>query len=203
MTAPEPKPLGDPPPAHLDPNYQPPAAGAPPAPPPPAPGAAPAAGSPPPAQPAGSAEENFGQGSGVDLAPVAEDMSGVKEAASTGGLRMDEETAIELLRSLSEIRDRVEAITEQAEELDVPLKFGDNWVAHAMSKRLHSVAQGRDSAAIRVLKQFRMVIDDYESTVRAAAYLYSAAEEDVQSEMRQAARRLGMAGVFEASREES
>lgn len=134
----------------------------------------------------------------MDLAPVAQDMSGVKEAARSGGLRMDEETALELLKSLSEIRDRVEAITEQANELDVPLKFGDNWVAHAMSRRLHSVAQGRDSAAIRVLKQFRMVIDDYESTVRAAAYLYATAEEDVQSEMRQTARELGMTGVFKS-----
>lgn len=117
-------------------------------------------------------------------------MDAVKDAARSGGLLMDEETAIKLLASLGEIRDRVDALVADATELDVPLRLGDNWVARAMSERLHAVAEGTDSAAIRVLKQFRLVVEDYELAVRAAANRVKAADDDALSDLRDAARGL-------------
>jgi len=143
-----------------------------------------------PAAPAPTPDSAFGRGSGINLAPVARDMAEVRSAAGHGELRMDEETAQALLKDLWEIKVRVEQLTTDAHELDVPLKLGDNWVGHAMSRRLHSVARGQDSAAIRVFKQFLMVVEDYELTVRRAAHLYTTMEDDVQSNVQRAARQL-------------
>lgn len=137
-----------------------------------------------------SADANFGRGSGVDLAPVSQDMADVRAAARSGELRMDVETADALLKDLADIKDRVAQLTVDATELDVPLQLGDNWVGRAMSQRLHAVAQGRDSAALRVFKQFAMVVEDYEQAVRRAAERYVSIEDDVQSDAQQAARRL-------------
>lgn len=201
MTAPGPLPAGDPPPAHLDPNYRPPAAGAPAAAPPPPPAPGPDAAPPPPpivepqtgrptTTPPPSADANFGRGSGVDLAPVSQDMADVRAAARSGELRIDAEAADALLKDLADIKDRVSQLTADATELDVPLQLGDNWVGRAMSQRLHAVAQGQDSAALRVFKQFAMVVEDYEQAVRRAAERYVAIEDDVQSDAQQAARRL-------------
>lgn len=175
----------DPPPAHEDPSYLP-GAGAPAVALPPMAGA-PASGTAPAAP---TPDSEFGHGSGVDLVPVARQMDAVKDAARSGGLLMDEETAIKLLASLGEIRDRVDALVADATELDVPLRLGDNWVARAMSERLHAVAEGTDSAAIRVLKQFRLVVEDYELAVRAAANRVKAADDDALSDLRDAARGL-------------
>lgn len=143
-----------------------------------------------PAAPAPTPDSAFGRGSGIDLAPVSQDMAQVKSAAGKGELRMDDETADALLKDLWEIKERVEQLTADAHELDVPLRLGDNWVGRTMSRRLHAVAQGRDSAAIRVFKQFLMVVEDYEQAVNRAARRYTAMEDDVQSDVQRAARQL-------------
>jgi len=178
----------DPPPAHLDPSYQKaPGAGAPvsaPAP-TPDPQSSPTRQTPPEPAPQrpNDPDEAFGKGSGIDLVPVSRDMAKLKDQAKQGKLRLDEDTARMLLMDLVAIKDKVEKITAEAAELDVPLRLGANWVAETMSRRLHSVAEGDDSAAIRVLKQFAMVISDYEEAVRAAARRYYATEEELQAAM--------------------
>lgn len=190
MTEPAQRGGQDPPPAHLDPIYQEPSAGAPP---PPATGRPPVTGPLDPAAgttptpittpPVADPDAAFGKGSGIDLVPVSRDMAKLKEAARSGDLKLDEETAAALLKSLADIKDRVEQLTVDAMELDVPLQLGDNWVGHAMSRRLHAVAQGQDSAAIRVFKQFLMVVEDYEHAVRAATKRYYTTEDELSSSM--------------------
>src|SRR5690606_12482338 len=92
-------------------------------------------------------DEAFCKGSGIDLVPVSRDMAKLKDQAKQGKLRLDEDTARMLLMDLVAIKDKVEKITAEAAELDVPLRLGANWVAETMSRRLHSVAEGDDSAA--------------------------------------------------------
>ena len=204
----------DPPPAHLDPAYQtgegtvPGVAPAPPVPSPSDEGAlAPDPEVVAPVTPGDVADddvadapqrpdpdETFGKGSGVDLVPVSRDMAALKEAAQEGKLRLDEETADALLKDLADIKEKVDKVLSEARELDVPLKLGANWVAETMSKRLHAVADGTDSAAIRVLKQFAMVIADYEAAVGAATRRYYTTEEELQTAMRDMQRKVADEG---------
>src|SRR5690606_40824571 len=68
-------------------------------------------------------DEAFGKGSGIDLVPVSRDMAKLKDQAKQGKLRLDEDTARMLLMDLVAIKDKVEKITAEAAELDVPLRL--------------------------------------------------------------------------------
>lgn len=130
--------------------------------------------------PAPSPDQEFGLGAGADLAPVAQEMEAVKRIAGGGSLRIDSEVARQLLESLDDILNKLDELINAKNQLDLPLRLGDNWIARAMSQRLQSAAAGDRSAAIWVLRRFRDVIEDYRLTVQAAMGRYVTIEEDTE-----------------------
>lgn len=136
------------------------------------------------------------------LAPIARDVEAAKGNAQSGILRMDEDSARDLLASLAKIQAKVhKLIGKDGGDLTEPLRFGDSFVAHALSKRLEGAASGGTRAAIPVLKEFSDVLEDLELTVRTAAGLYVAQDEDAQDRLQ---RVLGKFGLEEfAAPEES
>lgn len=125
----------------------------------------------------------FAAGAGARLQQVAGQVSAVKQAAESGQLRFDEQSAGRLLDELEGIRWRVRKLVESATTLDTPLRFGDNWVGRAVSERLRDAAAGRQHAAIPVLEAFDEVIRTFEFTVRAAAEGYVATDEQTAAEL--------------------
>lgn len=129
------------------------------------------------------------------LAPVADQVHRVREATELGGLRMDQAEARVLLANLAKIRARVDDLVTGCGALDQPLRFGDNWVGAIMADRLHGVAATDRQSVTSVMTEFRQVLDDLEATVRAAAGVYAATDQRGADDIRQAARRLGLAHV--------
>uniref|UniRef100_UPI00131E1174 hypothetical protein n=1 Tax=Streptomyces sp. NRRL F-2664 TaxID=1463842 RepID=UPI00131E1174 len=53
--------------------------------------------------------------------------------------------------------------------LDVELKFGNNWVSDAISRRLREVAVGHEESAVHGIGDFMQVLFEVEETIREAA----------------------------------
>lgn len=125
------------------------------------------------------------------LAPVAGEVKQVKHKAQIGGLKLDADTANELLRRIGVLKQRARQLVTDGGDLDRPLKLGDNWVAEQMSERLRQVAADRDGGVTPVLSAFARVLADLEYTIRAAAGLYYTTDEESAAELRRSVRRFG------------
>src|SRR5262245_52827510 len=112
---------------------------------------------------------SFGGDAAGALVPVAGQVEKAKEQALAGTLHIDTEAAKVILRQLGALRLRAADLVNDCADLDIPLKFGDNWVGRIMSDRLQEVAAGPRGAVTPVLRTFHQVLDDLESTVRFAA----------------------------------
>ena len=126
------------------------------------------------------------------LAPVADQVGKAKEQALAGSLTIDLDAAKAILAQLNRLRARAEGLVGECVELDIPLRFGDNWVGRIMSERLRTVAVDRDGGVTPVLEEFHRVLDDLAVTVQLAAGLYEATEERATEDLR---RTVGQFGV--------
>jgi hypothetical protein len=126
------------------------------------------------------------------LAPVADQVGKVREQALAGSLKIDLDAARVILADLGRLRLRAEGLVTRCAELDLPLRFGDNWVGQIMSERLRTVAVDRDGGVTPVLVAFHQVLDDLESTVRFAAGMYEAGDEQAADDLRRAVNRFGV-----------
>lgn len=124
--------------------------------------------------------ESFVAHASAGLANVAEDLDTVRESAGSGNLRMDEDYARHLLAALADVESRVQRMILRSSDLDVRLRLGDNVVGQAMSERLRGAASGGAGAAIPVLEDFAEMVQGLEATVRKAAGLYRATEDEAQ-----------------------
>ncbi|GAB3429526.1 hypothetical protein [Actinophytocola sediminis] len=140
-----------------------------------------------PAPPAGP----FPAAAARALAPVAGQVEQVREQAAAGGLRIDLTAAEQLLRQVQQVRQRAGDLAANGSTLDTPLHFGDNWVGRIMSARLRSVAVDEHGGVTPVLRMFHDVLDSVEAVIRLAAGLYRTTDEQVESDLRLAASRLG------------
>lgn len=126
------------------------------------------------------------------LAPVAAQVDKVKEQALAGSLKIDLDAAKVILANLAKLRLRAAELVRDCTDLDIPLKFGDNWVGQIMSERLRTVAVDRDGGVTPVLTAFHQVLDDLESTVRFAAGMYETSDEQAADDLKRA---VGLFGV--------
>jgi hypothetical protein len=126
------------------------------------------------------------------LAPVAAQVGKAKEQALAGSLTIDLDAAKAILAQLDRLRARAAGLVRNCVELDIPLRFGDNWVGQIMSERLRTVAVDRDGGVTPVLENFRQVLDDLAATVRFAAGLYEATDERAVDDLRRAVRSFGV-----------
>lgn len=125
------------------------------------------------------------------LAPVAGQVEQVREQAAEGGLRIDLAAAEQLLLQIQQVRLRAADLVQHGSALDTPLRFGDNWVGRIMSARLRTVAVDENGGVTPVLRQFHDLLDSVEAIIRLAAGLYRTTDEQLASELRRAAGRLG------------
>lgn len=135
----------------------------------------------------------FAAGARRSLAPVAGDMQQARQQAQAGGLRIDHDAARVLIEQIRLLKERAADLVAGCGELDVPLRFGDNWVGAIMSERLRRVAVDEEHGVTSVLETFHQVLSDLEATVRFAAGLYQATDESAALELQRAAQRLGLA----------
>jgi hypothetical protein len=136
--------------------------------------------------------EAFGGAAAGALAPVAGQVGKAKEQALAGTLRIDLDAAKVILKQLATLRLRAAELVRDCGDLDMPLKFGDNWVGQIMSERLRAVAVGRRGAVTPVLTTFHQVLDDLEATVRFAAGTYQTTDEQAEADLLRAIGRFGV-----------
>lgn len=125
------------------------------------------------------------------LAPVAGQVEQVREQAAAGGLRIDLPAAERLLQQIQQVRLRAADLVEHGSTLDTPLRFGDNWVGRIMSERLRTVAVDENGGVTPVLRQFHDLLDSVEAIIRLASGLYRTTDEQMESDLRRAAGRIG------------
>ncbi|MFI7674975.1 hypothetical protein [Actinophytocola sp. NPDC049390] len=126
------------------------------------------------------------------LVPVADKVDKTKEQALAGSLTIDIDAARAILAQLKRLRARAGELVRDGVELDIPLRFGDNWVGQIMSERLRTVAVDRDGGVTPVLREFHRLLDALAVTVELAAGLYEATEERAIDDLRRAARQFGV-----------
>jgi len=135
-----------------------------------------------------AAAENFATTAGQQLSEASKELATVGKMVGSGQLRLAEDTAHELITTLDRINSAVREMIQRSGEIDVPLRLGDNLVGRAMGERLRAAANGGTAAAIPVLEQFADELDDLETTVRRAAGLYRAADEEAHDTVQRVAR---------------
>lgn len=133
---------------------------------------------------AASPASAFAPGAEETLDPVSRQLNWVATQARRGNLRLDPAAAHRLLAALSELQARVHTmIANGKERIGPPLRFGDNFVARAMGKRLRASAVGNSSAAVPVLESFLAELDKLEHIVRRASVTITTADDDAKSEI--------------------
>lgn len=128
-------------------------------------------------------------GASADLAEVSGEMRRMRDSIATGGLRLDVDTARKLLAALADTESRVQRmIVHASSDLDRRLRLGDNPIGHTMSERFQGAAAGGRRAAGPVLEDFAKLLEELETTVRQAAGLYVAADDDAAETLGKATR---------------
>ncbi|MBP2340158.1 hypothetical protein JOF41_006336 [Saccharothrix coeruleofusca] len=118
--------------------------------------------------PAAAPEGNFTDSAQADLQKATTALDAVDKQQVK--LAMDRQSVDELVKLIAQARDVVNSVHAKAvNELDVELKFGDNWVGRSISKRLHEVAVGDEQSAVAVIGDFLHVLFEIEETIRKAA----------------------------------
>ncbi|MFI9810684.1 hypothetical protein [Saccharothrix variisporea] len=85
-------------------------------------------------------------------------------------LDLDKQAVQDLVKLITQARDLVDSVHRTAvDSLDVELKFGNNWVGEAISRRLREVAVGDETSAVSVIGDFLDVLFEVEKTIRDAA----------------------------------
>ena len=134
----------------------------------------------PPQAPSLPAHE-FAEGAAGRLAPVAEDLRQVRDQVDRGELWFDEESAHELLGELLRLQGQVhQIIAEAGDNIDQPLRFGDNFVGETLARRLKGAVDGDDNAALPVLKGYAEQLDQLVGIIRTASGLITTTDEDAR-----------------------
>lgn len=112
--------------------------------------------------------ESFAKAAQTDLDKATTALGAVdKESVQ---LDLDKQGVDDLLKLVSQARDLVDTVHGRAvNNLDVELKFGNNWVSDAISRRLREVAVGNEESAVNVIGDFMQVLFEVEETIREAA----------------------------------
>ncbi|MBB5806996.1 hypothetical protein F4560_006764 [Saccharothrix ecbatanensis] len=127
--------------------------------------AAPAAAEPDVASPI---RDSFATAAKTDLAKATTALDAVDKQSVR--LDLDKQGVADLLKLVSQARSLVDNVHGRAvNNLDVELKFGNNWVSDAISRRLREVAVGNEESAVKVIGDFMKVLFEVEETIREAA----------------------------------
>ncbi|MFE9744083.1 hypothetical protein ACFYOT_04195 [Saccharothrix saharensis] len=114
------------------------------------------------------APESFAKAAQTDLDKATTALGAVdKESVQ---LDLDKQGVDDLIKLISQARSLVDTVHGRAvNNLDVELKFGNNWVSDAISRRLREVAVGNEESAVNVIGDFMQVLFEVEETIRDAA----------------------------------
>lgn len=134
--------------------------------------------------------EKFPEAAAGALAPVAEHVEQAKQSAQAGDVYIDREAARAIIHRLNALHRRAKALWQDADDLDTPLRFGENWVSGLVAKRFTHAAGHEDTGIATVLATFTQVLWDLEATVRLAADLYARGDEEGVQNLMKAAERL-------------
>ncbi|MDQ2583224.1 hypothetical protein [Saccharothrix yanglingensis] len=112
--------------------------------------------------------ESFAKAAQTDLDKANVALDAVDKGAVQ--LDLDKQGVDDLLKLISQARSLVDNVHSRAvNNLDVELKFGNNWVSDAISRRLREVAVGNEKSAVNVIGDFMQVLFEVEETIREAA----------------------------------
>ncbi|PSL55521.1 hypothetical protein B0I31_105485 [Saccharothrix carnea] len=112
--------------------------------------------------------ESFAKAAQTDLDKATTALDAVDKGSVQ--LDLDKQGVDDLLKLVSQARSMVDEVHSRAvNNLDVDLKFGNNWVSDAISRRLREVAVGNEESAVNVIGDFMQVLFEVEETIREAA----------------------------------
>lgn len=121
--------------------------------------------------------ESFAKAAQTDLDKATTALDAVDKDAVQ--LDLDKQGVADLLKLVSQARSLVDEVHSKAvNNLDVELKFGNNWVSEAISRRLREVAVGNEESAVNVIGDFMQVLFEVEETIREAARNLERADDD-------------------------
>ncbi|WP_447005143.1 hypothetical protein ACRAKI_00870 [Saccharothrix isguenensis] len=145
-----------------------------------------------PTEPAGAepavtplAGESFAKAAQTDLAKATTALDAVDKQSVQ--LDLDKQGVEDLVKLISQARSLVDNVHSRAvNNLDVELKFGNNWVSDAISRRLREVAVGNEESAVKVIGDFMQVLFEVEETIREAARNLERADDEAANAFRSA-----------------
>ncbi|WP_158852356.1 hypothetical protein [Saccharothrix deserti] len=121
--------------------------------------------------------ESFAKAAQTDLDKATTALDAVDKDSVQ--LDLDKQGVADLLKLVSQARSLVDNVHSKAvNNLDVELKFGNNWVSDAISRRLREVAVGNEESAVNVIGDFMQVLFEVEETIREAARNLEQADDD-------------------------
>lgn len=121
--------------------------------------------------------ESFAKAAQTDLDKATTALDAVDKGSVQ--LDLDRQGVDDLVKLIAKARNVVDSVHSRAvNNLDVELKFGNNWVSDAISRRLREVAVGNEESAVKVIGDFMQVLFEVEETIRDAARNLERADDD-------------------------
>ncbi|HEX5119692.1 MAG TPA: hypothetical protein VFW65_31270 [Pseudonocardiaceae bacterium] len=123
--------------------------------------------------------EDIGGAAAAGLNDAAGQLAAVRQAVASHTVHLDPVAATALLSVLDELGIQVaDLVSFSDRSMDHQLHFGHNWVGAIMDQRLRGAVNGRPDSLRPVLSLLREVLGEVTDTVRGAAGLAAAADDE-------------------------
>jgi len=124
---------------------------------------------------------------GLSVAGVQ--LAGMAQAVSTGSVRLTPDAATALLSALGTLTGQAANLVTYTEHgLDQQLHLGHNWIGTIMDDKFRGAVSGGPDALRPVLEQFHAMLGQVTDTVRRAAGLTAATDQQIADQLRTAGR---------------
>lgn len=123
----------------------------------------------------------------ADKAEASHAAAKLDQAADSGKLTLDVDSAEALIKAVDAARDQVMDLWKRAtDQLATPLQLGENPIAKAISARFADLAVGEDSGAAKALLDLFKVLDDISDALRRSRDTIRDTDEEAEKSMKNA-----------------
>ncbi|HVV18354.1 MAG TPA: hypothetical protein VHF06_02900 [Pseudonocardiaceae bacterium] len=128
---------------------------------------------------------DVGSAAAAGLARAGGQLAGARQAVAAGTVRLDPAAATALLSTLDQLTSQAaNLVTFTDQGMDQQLHLGHNWIGAVMDQRLRGAVNGGPDSLRPVLAELHTMLGQVADTVRQAAGMTTAADQESADRLR-------------------